>query len=115
MALSLHISDARLASRILGGQAACTAAFLIAFGQHPEDVLGPAKMAAKGFGWLNEILVSIQRETEGEKFSPRIVKLAGAGAYLAVELENYCSSERESMLQKLQEVGILPPDRRPLD
>ena len=46
-----------------------------AFGQPPEDVLGPAKMAAKGFGWLNEILVSIQREAEGEKFSPRIVKL----------------------------------------
>jgi len=91
------------------------AASVDAFGQHPEDVLGPAKMAAKGFGWLNEILVSIQREAEGEKFSPRIVKLASAGAYLAVDLENYCSSERESMLQKLQEVGILPPDRGPID
>ncbi len=76
-----------------------------AFGQHPEDVLGPAKMAAEGLSWLNEILVSIRREAEGENCAPRIVKLAAAGAYLAVDLENYCGSEHESMLQRLQEVG----------
>ncbi|TMQ74383.1 hypothetical protein [Candidatus Accumulibacter phosphatis] len=81
-----------------------------AFGQLPKDVLGPAKMAAEGFGWLNEILVSIRREAEGENFAPRIVKLAAAGAYLASDLENYCGSESESMLRKLQEVGILAPD-----
>ena len=86
-----------------------------AFGQPPEDVLAPAKMAAEGFGWLNEILLSIRREAEGENFSPRIVKLASAGAYIALDLENYCGSEHERMLQKLREGGILSPDRRPLD
>jgi hypothetical protein len=83
-----------------------------AFGQHPEDVLAPAKVADEGFGWLNEILVSIRREAEGENCSTRIVKLADAGAYLAVDLENYCGSESESMLRKLQEVGILGKDER---
>ena len=83
-----------------------------AFGQLPEDVLSPAKMAAEGFGWLNEILVSIRQEAEGDNFAPRIVKLATAGAYIAVDLENYCGGERDGMLRRLQEVGILPPDRR---
>ena len=86
-----------------------------AFGQPPEDVLSPAKMAAEGFGWLNEIRVSIRREAEGENFSPRIVKLASAGAYIALDLENYCGSEHKHMLRKLQEAGILPQDRRPMD
>lgn len=85
------------------------------FGQHPEDVLTPAKMAAKGFGWLNEILVTIRQEAEGDNCAPRIVKLVAAGAYIAADLESYCSGEYESMLQRLQEVGILPPDRRPMD
>lgn len=48
-----------------------------AFGQHPEDVLAPAKMAAKGFGWLNEIFVSIQREAEGDNCPPRRVDSRG--------------------------------------
>ncbi|MBL8398461.1 MAG: hypothetical protein JNL84_10025 [Candidatus Accumulibacter sp.] len=51
-----------------------------AFGQHPEDVLAPARVAAEGFGWLNEILVSIQREAEGGNCALRIVKLAADGA-----------------------------------
>ena len=72
-------------------------------------------MAAEGFGWLNEILVSIRREAEGKNCAPRIVKLAAAGAYLADDLKSSCGSEHESMLRKLQEVGILPPDRRPID
>ena len=78
-----------------------------AFGQHPEDVLAPAKMAYEGLGWLNEIFVSLKREAEGDNCAARIVKLAAAGAYLAVDLENYCGGEYECMLQKLQEVGIL--------
>ena len=86
-----------------------------AFGEHPEDVLASVKTAAEGFGWLNEILISIKREVEGGNASPRIVKLAAAGAYLAADLENYFGTQHESMLHKLQEVGILPPDRRPLD
>ncbi|KFB66629.1 MAG: hypothetical protein CAPSK01_004150 [Candidatus Accumulibacter vicinus] len=72
-------------------------------------------MAAEGFGWLNEILVSIRREAEGKNCAPRIVKLAAAGAYLADDLKSSCGSEHESMLRKLQGVGILPPDRRPID
>jgi len=56
----------------------------------------------------------IARDRES-KIVLTVTKLASAGAYLAVDLENYCSSERESMLQKLQEVGILPPERRPID
>ncbi len=40
---------------------------------------------------------------------------AAHGAYLADDLGSYCSSEHESMLQKLREVGILPPDRRAPD
>ncbi|KFB68324.1 hypothetical protein [Candidatus Accumulibacter vicinus] len=76
-----------------------------AFGQYPEDVLGPIKMADEGFGWLREIFISIQREVEGENFALRVAKLAAAGAYIAVDLENYCGSEHESMLQRLQEVG----------
>ena len=59
-----------------------------AFGQHPEDVLSPAKLAAEGFGWLDEILVSIQREAEGGNIALRIVKLAAAGAYIAADLED---------------------------
>lgn len=86
-----------------------------AFGQHPEDVLAPAKMAAEGFGWLNEIFVSIKREAEGGNFPPRIVKLAAAGAYIAVDLENYCGSEHEGMLRNLRNVGVLPPDQKQLD
>lgn len=86
-----------------------------AFGQYPEDVLGPIKMADEGFGWLREILITIQREVEGENFALRIVKLASAGAYIAVDLENYCGVEHETMRQKLQESGVIPPDRRPLD
>ena len=86
-----------------------------AFGQPPEDVLAPAKMASEGFGWLNEILLGIRREAEGENFSPRIVKLASAGAYIALDLANYCDSEYGDMLRKLQEIGILSPDRRQLD
>jgi hypothetical protein len=46
---------------------------------------------------------------------PRIVNLAAAGAYLADDLKSYCGSEHESMLRKLQEIEILPPDRRPID
>ena len=76
-----------------------------AFGQHAEDVLSPAKMADEAFGWLHEIFISIQREVEGENFALRVAKLAAAGAYIAVDLENYCGSEHESMLQRLQEVG----------
>ena len=86
-----------------------------AFGQYPEDVLGPIKMADEAFGWLHEVFVSIQREVEDENFAARIVKLASAGAYIALDLENYCGSEHERMLQKLREGGILSPDRRPLD
>ena len=86
-----------------------------AFGEHPEDVLAPAKMASEGFGWLNEILLSIRREAEGENFSPRIVKLASAGAYLADGIGSYCGAEHATMWQKLQEAGVIPPDRRQLD
>ncbi|MBL8401274.1 MAG: hypothetical protein NOF05_06620 [Candidatus Accumulibacter phosphatis] len=49
---------------------------------------------------------------KAEGARPRIVKLTAAGAYLAVGLEYYCGSESESILRKLQEIGILPP---PLD
>lgn len=86
-----------------------------AFGEHPVDVLANTKMAVDGLGWLNEILLSIRREAEGENFSPRIVKLASAGAYIALDLANYCDSEYGDMLRKLQEIGILSPDRRQLD
>lgn len=86
-----------------------------AFGQYPEDVIGPAKMADEGFGWLHEIFVSIQREVEGENFAARIAKLAGAGAYLADGIGSYCGAEHATMWQKLQEAGVIPPDRRPLD
>ncbi len=64
---------------------------------------------------MNEILVSVKREAEGGNASPRVVKLAAPGAYLAADLENCFGIQHESMLHKLQEVGILPPDRRPLD
>ena len=58
------------------------------FGEHPEDVLASAKAAVEGFGWLNEILVSVKRGAEGGNASPRVVKLAAAGAYLATDTEN---------------------------
>ena len=81
-----------------------------AFGQYPEDVLGPIKMADEAFGWLNEIFVSIQREVEGENFALRIAKLAAAGVYLADDIGSYCGAEHETMRQKLQEAGVIPPD-----
>jgi hypothetical protein len=44
---------------------------------------------------------------------------SGNGFHLLYALdlpnESYCSGEYECMLQKLQEVEILPPDRRPID
>lgn len=86
-----------------------------AFGQYPEDVLGPIKMADEAFGWLHEVFVSIQREVEDENFAARIVKLASAGAYLADGIGSYCGAEHATMWQKLQEAGVIPPDRRQLD
>ncbi|MCQ1547534.1 MAG: hypothetical protein NOF05_01630 [Candidatus Accumulibacter phosphatis] len=86
-----------------------------AFGQYPEDVLGPIKMADEGFGWLREILITIQREVEGENFASRIAKLAAAGAHLADGIGSYCGAEHATMWQKLQEAGVIPPDRRAAD
>lgn len=78
------------------------------FGEHPEDVISPTKSAAEAFGWIEEILLTIVRETEDAgRRTLRIKRLADAGAYLACEFSNYTGCEHERLIGRLQEAGVV--------
>lgn len=78
------------------------------FGDHPEDVISPIKSAAEAFGWIEEILLTIVRDTDGSGRSTlRIKRLADAGAYLACEFSNYTGCEHERLLGRLQAAGVV--------
>jgi len=83
-----------------------------AFGAHPEDVIVPIDCASDVLGWLHEIFVSIERESEGGTFSLRIRKLAAAGAFITNFHEDYLDCQHGDMFKKLKEAGIVPPDRK---
>lgn len=82
-----------------------------AFGQHPEDVLTPAKMAAEGFGWLNESFVSIKREAEGGNFPPPTAEESARWRAKAEESRLIAEAEREAARRAADEwVTARAPD-----
>ena len=77
------------------------------FGKCTDEVLLAPKASAEAFGWLEEIFKCIKEESH--KDSPdrfRLANLAGAGAYLAFDYQNFVGCEHETMVDALSAVGI---------
>jgi|GEM_PF-2563741 len=78
------------------------------FGKHPEDVISPIKSAGDAFCWLEEILVTIQREADSERSSIiRIKRLAECASYIAVDFSNYLDCEHGDMIEQLRMFGVV--------
>lgn len=78
------------------------------FGAMPEDVISPIKSAADALGWIEEILITIQREVDDPRNRIRVRLLAEAAAYLASDVSNYAGHMHETYLGRLQTAGLAP-------
>lgn len=78
------------------------------FGAMPEDVISPIKSAADALGWIEEILITIQREVDDPRNRIRVRLLAEAAAYLASDVGNYAGHMYETYLGRLQVAGLAP-------
>lgn len=78
------------------------------FGEHPEDVISHIRTAADALGWLEEIFITIARESMSQNNGVRLRKLAELGAYLAFDMANLTDCRHEEMLGRLIEAGAAP-------
>lgn len=76
------------------------------FDDMPEDVISPIKSAADALGWIEEILITIQREVDDPRNRIRVRQLAEAAAYLASDVGNYAGHMHETYLGRLQAAGL---------
>lgn len=80
-------------------EAACKALF----GRYPEDVLQSLETASRTFGWIRELLLTIEQEARALNApgALRIASLAEAAGYLACDFGNLADCEREDMAKHL--------------
>lgn len=76
------------------------------FDDMPEDVISPIKTAADALGWIEQILITIQREVDDPRNRIRVRLLAEAAAYLACDVSDYAGHMHETYLGRLQVAGL---------